>query len=146
MSVTLQRIGTTIRTFEIGDFDQVMRLESSFPSPQSEEWMMGHLRDDSNEMLVLERGSRILGYCLYEEKKHSLRIIRFGVSVPHCGLGRMLMQNVQRRCITHGHNRVDVAVDERNVPVQLFLSRVGFTAIGIDDGSISFRYLRGEGC
>ena len=143
---TLQRIGTSIRTFDVGDFDQVMQIESGFTAPKPEEWMIANLSDDHNEMIVIERGGRVLGYCLYEERKHSLRIIRFAVLMHLCGFGRMLMQNVQRRCITQGHNRVDVAVDERNVPVQLFLSRVGFTAIGIDDGSINFRYLRGEGC
>lgn len=141
---TLQRIGTRIRPFEIGDFDQVMRVESLLPSPQSEEWMMEHLRNDSHEIIVIERGGRIFGYCLFEERKHSLRVIRFAVSMRLCGFGRMLMQNVQRRCITQGHNRVDVSVDEYDVPVQLFLSRVGFTAIGVDGGNYQFRFLRGE--
>ncbi len=144
MSTTLQRIGTSIRTFEIGDFDQVMNIEAGLSSPKSEEWMMEQLRDDRNEMLVIDRNGKVFGYCLFEERKHSFNVMRFAVAIRHCGLGRMLMHNVQRRCLTWGHNRVDVAIDERDVPTQLFLSRVGFTAIGLEDGAINFRYLRGQ--
>lgn len=144
--MTLQRIGTSIRTFDVPDFDQVFAIESKSRSPKSEQWLIEQLKIDQNEIIVIERSRRVVGFCLFEERKHSLRIIRFGVLYPLCGLGRMLMENVQRRCLTWGHNCVDVSVDETDVPTQLFLSRVGFTAIGVSDGSIKFRHLKGHQC
>jgi hypothetical protein len=112
----------------------------------SETCMLEQLRNESNEMLVIECNRRVLGYCLYEERKHSFRVLRFAVRTPNCGLGRMLMKNMHRRCLTEGKNRIDVSVDETEVGVQLFLSRVGFTAIGISGNQINFRHLRGDRC
>ena len=143
----LQQIGTTVRAFESDDFDAVMQVETAaFKCPWSDEMMIRHLCCMSTEVLVIKRGSALLGYVLYSERADHMFVHRIAVSYPLCGYGGTLMSDVKRRNITSGRKYIDTLVDERDVNAQKFLSHVGFKAIDIvrgDGDQYLFRHIRG---
>ena len=137
----LQRIGVSVREFDPMDLDAVMLIETAaFDEPILQCDLVETLRDWNVQCLVLERGSAMLGYVLYEEKKQSLLIQRIAVSYPLCGFGTVLVGDVKRRCFASGRQRVESLVPETDVVSQLFFSKSGFRAVGIEAGE-PVRYL-----
>lgn len=147
-TMCLQHIGATVREFIADDLDAVMQVEcAAFKRPLTERRMIRTLCRIGTESLVLQRGSAVLGYLTYEVREQYLFINRIAVSCPLCGFGKMLVSDVQRRCITSGSKWVDVLVDERDLNSQKFFSRVRFKAIDIVKGNSDqylFRHLRGD--
>lgn len=146
MSITyLQRIGATVREFFPDDLDSVMQVEcAAFKRPLSERVMIRTLCRIGMEALVLQRGSAVFGYAIYEHREQHLFISRIAVSCPLCGFGKMLVSDIKRRCISIGNKWVDVLVDERDLNSQKFFSRMRFKAIDIKGDQYLFRHLRGE--
>ncbi len=147
----LQTIGVTVREFEVVDLDAVMQVESAAfgkhvsMSALSEQQAIELIRDCSHDTLVLQRGSTIFGYVVFETKKQSLLIKRLAVSYSLCGFGSKLVADIKRRMLALGKVRVEAVLDEYDVSSQKFFGRSGFKAVRImedDRSKYLFRFAR----
>lgn len=133
----LQTIGCVVRDLEVDDMKSVMLVEgAAFQSAkQTGPELINLIR--ANEAVVLQRGSAILGYAVFELRKQSIFLHRIAVSYPLCGFGATLMADIKRRMLSSGRVRVETIVDEYDVTSQKFLNRCGLRAVRImeDDRS-----------
>lgn len=141
----LQTIGCIVREFEVDDLKAVMLVEeSAFGSAkQTESELIRQIR--ANDVLVLQRGSTILGYVVFETRKQSIFVHRIAVSYPQCGFGATLMADIKRRMLSSGRTRIEALVDEYDVTSQKFFQRSGMRAVRImpeDRSKYLFRFTR----
>lgn len=112
------------------DVDAILAIESaSFEFPWSRQDFDFCLTLDRCGALVAERGGRIVGYLVYETRRHSIRLLSCAVeeSERRSGVGSALLYELMGR---PGATRTEIAcfVRERNVAAQLFLRKIGFCA------------------
>lgn len=141
----LQTIGCTVREFEVDDLKAVRLIEeSAFGAKRlTETELISQIR--ANDVLVLQRGSAVLGYAVYESRKQSLFVHRIAVSSRLCGFGGTLMADIKRRMLSSGRTRVEAIVDEYDVTSQKFFNRCGLRAVRIipeDRSKYLFRMTR----
>lgn len=141
----LQTIGCTVREFEVDDLKAVLLVEeAAFGTKRlSETELINRIR--ANDVLVLQRGSALLGYAVFELRKQSIFLQRIAVSSPLCGFGATLMADIKRRMLSSGRSRVETIVDEYDVASQKFFNRCGLRAVRIlpkDRSKYLFRMTR----
>jgi len=141
----LQTIGCTVREFEVDDFKAVMLVEQAAFGLRQQTMpdLISLIR--SNEVLVLQRGSAILGFVIFELRKQSIFLHRIAVSCPLCGFGATMMADIKRRILSSGRTRVEAVVDEYDVTSQKFFQRCGLRAVRImpeDRSKYLFRFTR----
>ncbi len=56
-----------------------------------------------------------------------------------CGLGSLLMQAVEQEVLAHGMDTAELGVDRDNAEVLSFYKRLGYTAMGAEQGRFVYR-------
>lgn len=119
------------------DMDEVLAIErASFEHPWTEEEFLVVLRTKNCIGMVLEVGTSVKGFMLYELHQENLRILNFAVDPDerNKGYGTALVEKLVGKLSEQRRHEINLEVRETNVPAQLFFAGLGFKAIGILKG------------
>lgn len=116
------------------DMPAVQRIENeSFYNPWREIDFIRCLRQRACIGVVAECDDVVVGFMVYEMHSKRLRVVNFAVSVISIrqGIGREMIQWLQRRLLPDLRNRIVLEVRETNLDAQLFFKAMGFRAISV---------------
>ena len=117
------------------DMPEVLEIErESFAQPWDDDDYVRCLRQPNVIGKVLEEDEEVVGYMLYELHKTSLRILRLAVDPWHRrrAVARQLIESLIHKLAPARRTVLAINVRESNLVAQLFLRRLGFTAVAID--------------
>ncbi len=123
-----------IRWLIARDLPEVLAIESAcFPQhPWTENDFLVTLRQRNAIGVVIEIGTQVVGYMVYELHKYHLAILNLAVAPSHQGrgLGRRLHDKIASKTSQHRRRRVELVISERNLGGQLFFQACGWRATG----------------
>ena len=105
------------------DMPEVLLIEcSSFDLPWEETDFIKTLRQCNCIGIVIERGTDVVGYVLYELNKTSLTILNFAVHPNHRlqGAGTALINKLKSKLTEQRRNQLKLIISEKNLGGQLF--------------------------
>lgn len=108
------------------DIPEVLDIERlSYERAWNEAKIIRALRKRKTCACVTERDSLVIAYCVYELRKHAVRIIKLAVHPDQrrLGVGTSILQHLLRK-----RPRMYTVIHEENSSAQRFLSAVGFRA------------------
>jgi ribosomal-protein-alanine N-acetyltransferase len=119
------------------DLDQVMAIErASFPFPWSTRFFLEELRVECARSLVVEIGTRVVGYVLFWLLPDEIDVHNVAVhsEFRRRGIGRVLLQQVVEQGRERQLSQVTLEVRESNIPAQMLYRSMGFTHTGVRKG------------
>lgn len=131
------------------DMAAVLRISNaSFRQPWTEEDFIRELRQRNVIGMVAEVGDTIVGYMMYELRKHSLEVLNFAVhpdSRRH-GVGTQMIDKLIGKLSAQRRSRVCFVLPDDSLAGHLFLRARGFKAVSIargfwDDGQDGYRFV-----
>jgi [ribosomal protein S18]-alanine N-acetyltransferase len=126
---------THIRWMIRRDMPEVLSIEQrAKPNPWSEDEFVSHLRQRNCIGMVVEAGDKVVGFMVYELRKHKLHLLRMGVDPGYTGkdtVGKQIIEKLVSKLSPHQRTRLTVEVNETDVAQQQFLRSCGFEAVRI---------------
>ncbi len=125
MTVTRPHLRWLIRR----DLSDVLEIErASYKRPWTEETFLHHLRQRMTIGIVAELDNRVIGYCFYEYRPKSLRIVNLTVAAGfrRCGIARAFVDKLKCKVDGGKRDRLRCVVREHDLQAQLFLRRMRF--------------------
>jgi len=125
-----------IDTATLADLDDLLRIEQqSWPDPW-EPMHFAHAMQHRNNVAKLaycQLTCEAIGFALYDVMQDQVWLVNLSVAadIRRAGVGRELLQHVERDAQRLKRYRVFVSVDERNIEAQLFLRSCGYRCFGI---------------
>jgi ribosomal protein S18 acetylase RimI-like enzyme len=118
----------------------LLPIERSFTDPWQKRDFMAAIHDHHAVCKVAIVNDRPVAYAVWGLEKDKLYLIRMAVrnDLQRCSIGSAMMQETIKRLSPDRRTEAWTRVDERNVPAQLFLSSMGWVAVGIDGGWMGF--------
>ena len=119
------------------DLDQVMAIErASFPFPWSTRFFLEELRVECARSLVVEIGTRVVGYVLFWLLPDEIDVHNVAVhsEFRRRGIGRVLLEQVVEQGRERQLSQVTLEVRESNIPAQMLYRSMGFTHTGVRKG------------
>jgi len=119
------------------DLDQVMAIErASFPFPWSTRFFLEELRVECARSLVVEIGTRVVGYVLFWLLPDEIDVHNVAVhsEFRRRGIGRVLLEQVVEQGRERQLSKVTLEVRESNIPAQMLYRSMGFTHAGVRKG------------
>jgi ribosomal-protein-alanine N-acetyltransferase len=112
------------------DRPEVLAIDGEWDEPT----LMRHMRERNIIGMVAETDDRVVGYMVYELSAERFSLIRFGVAPAwrHRGIGSQMIERLVGKLSTHRRREIVCTVNERDLPLLLFLKRMAFTATGIE--------------
>ena len=118
-----------IRWLIRADMDAVLRIErESFEEPWSEKEFLELLRERNHIGMVGVVNRKVVAFMIYDLGKKSLELKTLAVEVElrRSGIGRAMIDKLLSKLSTQRRTKIEAFVRERNLPAQLFFSRLGF--------------------
>lgn len=116
-------------------FNQIAQLESQlFPDDNwTAESIADLLKQDINQIIVLQENDKLFGYCLYQVVFETAEILRIGVnpSLQNKGIGTQIFNNLLEILAQKNVENLMLEVREDNHPAIKFYQKYGFTIIHI---------------
>ena len=119
------------------DLDQVMAIErASVPFPWSTRFFLEELRVECARSLVVEIGTRVVGYVLFWLLPDEIDVHNVAVhsEFRRRGIGRVLLEQVVEQGRERQLSKVTLEVRESNIPAQMLYRSMGFTHAGVRKG------------
>lgn len=131
-SVSHQPAQLSLRDMEPRDLRSILKIErSSFEEPWSEDDFYRTLSQKHRVGIVAVASKRtVVGYLIAESMTKSFQVLNMAVSPTYRGrgVGRVMLGWLCDQLVKSSRDKVRVEVRETNLPMQLFLRRVGFLA------------------
>lgn len=111
------------------DLDEIVKIENDiYVSPNDADSLLTFLSRNDITGLVIEEGGYIVGYAIYQMKKHSFFIWNLTIARHHQGrgYGKMLLKKLMCKMSVYLHHTIKIEVLETNLASQLFLRSCGF--------------------
>jgi ribosomal-protein-alanine N-acetyltransferase len=146
---TRELLKVHVRWMTRSDMPEVLAVErASFPHPWTEDDFLEALRHRKCIGMVAEHGEKVVGYMLYELKKHSIHVLNFAVApgARRMGVGAQMAAKLVAKLPADGRSKVTACVREHNDAAIRFWAAVGFTATGVlrdyygGEDAIRFKY------
>jgi len=122
-----------IRQFQLDDYSQVIALWQATGLEVGRSDSLPALRHklefDADLLLVAEEGGRIVGVVMggYDGRRGWIYHLAVAPERQRTGLGRSLMDRVEKRFKTKGCAKINLLIEPRNARVQGFYERLGYT-------------------
>ena len=127
---------TKVRWLIRRDMEEVLDIERlCFPDhPWSEEDFLSVLRQRNCIGMVAERGTRVVGFQIYELEAGMLRLSNLAVHpfYQREGVGTQLVERLKDKLSQARRREIRLRVSDTNVVAQLFFKAAGFSAIGVE--------------
>lgn len=129
------------------DMPEVLDIEQrSFPQAWTEEYFLTCLRQRNCIGMVAEHGQTIVGYMIYELRKHALHVLNFAVSPDHRreDIGTAMVGRLKAKLPQQRRTEIWTDVRDSNLAAQLFWKSQGFECQEVkrgfyDDGEDAYR-------
>jgi len=122
------------------DMPQIFDIEQRcFPDPWTEEEFLKMLRVRENICRSAWRGERVVGFLVYQLKRHELLIHNLAVhpEEQRLGVGRALLDQLKGK-LSDNHRRAIVApVADSNLDAQLVFRSQGFVVSEVEAGAFN---------
>lgn len=116
-------------------FNQIAQLESQlFPDDHwTAESIADLLKQDINQIIILQENDKLFGYCLYQVVFETAEILRIGVnpSLKNKGIGTQIFNNLLEILAQKNVENIMLEVRENNHNAIHFYQKHGFTTIHI---------------
>jgi ribosomal-protein-alanine N-acetyltransferase len=131
------------------DMAEVLAIERlSFAHPWTEADFLRALRQRNCIGMVAEQGETVVGFMVYELRKHRLVLLNLAVHPDwrRQGVGRVLAVKLASKLMPAKRVRLETHVRETNLPAQLFLKACGLDAVAVlrrwydDTGEDAFHF------
>jgi ribosomal-protein-alanine N-acetyltransferase len=122
-----------LRWMPESEFSQVLQIESrASTTPWSLEDLYRHKNQSNCVFMVVETGTRLVGFMLYEFHEEMLRVIKLAVDPQYqrCGVGFLMVARLFDKLGRTRHH-IEMEVRENNVQGQRFLKACGFKATAV---------------
>jgi phosphoribosylamine--glycine ligase len=131
-----------VRTAKQTDFLNVYEFVSSCPPLENyaEHVYKILLRYCGNSCFIAEIRNRIVGFVLglisqtHEQRTYFLWQIGVSSSVQGTGIGKRLLEEVEKQVIAQGCHRIELTIDPENVPSQKLFEKMGYGNISQREG------------
>lgn len=132
------------------DMPEVLAIENdSFKFPWTEEEFLDQLRQYNCIGMVAERQEQIVGFMIYELRKHKLHVLKFAVApwVRRQGIGSKMVDKLIHKLSQQRRSVISLEVRETNLASQLFFRSQRFRADEIlrehfeDSGEDAYRFV-----
>jgi len=120
-----------LRKFKISDLDQILKIEKSSFSVSyaySKERFKSLYKAHSNDFIVAEKKSKVIGYIIAYNKRGFLDFdsIAVGKNYRGMGLGSRLMNFVLESFKNRGFKKASLEVNTANKRAMFFYKKIGF--------------------
>jgi ribosomal-protein-alanine N-acetyltransferase len=115
------------------DLDDVLAIENvSFATPWSRQLFMDELSNNASTVMVFTAADKLVGYVCFWEVVDEGHLLNIAVHPDHRrdGLGRFIMDYVEKSCVQRGLQKILLDVARRNTPARNLYKRCGFQTIG----------------
>lgn len=125
-----------IRSIQPADYSAVVAVDVACHPPDlsiDAKWLSKVSRRLTQVGILAEHKGQVIGYCMYELCSYELRLMRLAV-LPEArrqGFGTRLVAAVISR-LSAKRRRLVAVVEERNLPAQLFLKRLGLRCVAVE--------------
>lgn len=137
MSSTSSGSRTNVRWMIRRDLPECLKIESeSFPSPWSESDFLLVLRQPNAVGVVVENGTQVLGFAIYELCDGYTHLLDIAVAPEHRrkGYGSQLISWITARIRPPKRLSLELEVRETNLVAQHFFRSVGLKATSVERG------------
>lgn len=134
MSSAKSKLALSIRWALRQDTECVLRIDrASYQPAMSDEEYAAQVRDQDAYCLVADCEGEVVGYMMYRLQAGKIVLDRMAVEpvFRRMGVGSAMMHQLIVRLTPQRRSRVEATLSERNVPAQMFLSKLGFQAVSI---------------
>lgn len=136
--MTTATLGCWIRWMTRRDVPAVLAASAATGDPLTEADLLGHLRRRNVIGMVAEAkyDASPAGFVVYELHPNHLRLLALAVHPDRRGrgVGRLMVDKLVHKVVTHRRERVEATVGELNRAGIAFLRACGFVAVGLDRG------------
>lgn len=111
--------------------DIVALGEKTFHNSWNEQMVNTSIYGSYDEVLVAMKGDSLVGYLIYTAPCEDCELLRIAVENSHrrCGIGKMLMQEMIKRCLGKSGENIFLEVRETNEAAIGLYERMGFQEI-----------------
>jgi ribosomal-protein-alanine N-acetyltransferase len=123
-----------IYNLDLAHLDEVMSIESvSFPQPWTRGMFEREIGLPISRFFVSMQGNRVVGYAGYWFVSDTADIVNLAVhpDFRHKGIGRALLDHLQKKMKNHGVKRAQLEVRVSNIAAQKLYGSLGFRANGL---------------
>lgn len=129
------------------DMPEVLEIEgeSAWTLWSEEDFLRALRQRNCIGMVAEDKDNRIVGFMVYELRKHHLTLLNLAVAADfrRRGVGRQMVQKLASKLSCQRRSRLRIVVNEGNLGAQLFLRACGFAATKVmprafdgDDGYV----------